>query len=183
MLLCEKSLPQREVSQSKPGGCGCGHTSFQAGPGPKSVHTGHSFCHHLQSRTGLLSSEGEVSTTVAPALMMTKAPGDLLSMCIWDAVWATVQEAVLSAGCIPALIKLASSGNDELRLNAVWALQNLVYQANSDVRKALLEALPWIQAMDLLCDIRSEVQVSAMHVGQTIKSPASSICSAAKEVV
>ena len=70
-----------------------------------------------------------------------------------------VQEAVLAAGCIPALVKLATSAHDELRLNAVWALQNLVYQANSDVRKALLEALSWKQVIDLLCDIRSEIQV------------------------
>ena len=67
---------------------------------------------------------------------------------------------MLAAGCIPALIKLASSPNDELRLNAVWALQNLVYQANSDIRKGLLQALSWKQAMDLLSDMRSEVQVS-----------------------
>ena len=73
-----------------------------------------------------------------------------------------MQEAVLSAGCIPALIKLASSANDELRLNAVWALQNLVYQASSDVRKALLDALSWRHAVELLSDIRSEVQVSGI---------------------
>ena len=72
-----------------------------------------------------------------------------------------VQEAVLAAGCIPALIKLAGSASDELRLNAVWALQNLVYQANSDIRKALLEALSWKHAMDLLSDMRSEVQVGS----------------------
>ncbi len=76
-----------------------------------------------------------------------------------------MQEAVLSAGCIPALIKLASSANDELRLNAVWALQNLVYQASSDVRKALLDALSWRHAVELLSDMRSEVQVSAICAG------------------
>ena len=76
-----------------------------------------------------------------------------------ESLIAAEQEAVLSAGCIPALIKLASSANDELRLNAVWALQNLVYQASTDVRKALLDALSWRHAMELLSDMRSEVQV------------------------
>ena len=80
-----------------------------------------------------------------------------------ESLSAAVQEAVLSAGCIPALIKLASSANDELRLNAVWALQNLVYQASTDVRKALLDALSWRHAIELLSDMRSEVQVSANH--------------------
>ena len=70
-----------------------------------------------------------------------------------------VQEAVLAAGCISALVKLATSAHDELRLNAVWALQNLVYQANSGVRKALLEALSWRQVIDLVCDMRTEIQV------------------------
>lgn len=72
---------------------------------------------------------------------------------------------MLAAGCIPALVKLANSANDELRLNAVWALQNLVYQANSEVRKAMLEALPWKQAVDLLSDMRSEVQVCLLTAG------------------
>ena len=70
-----------------------------------------------------------------------------------------VQEAVLAAGCISALVRLSTSAHDELRLNAVWALQNLVYQANSGVRKALLEALSWRQVIDLVCDMRSEIQV------------------------
>ena len=84
---------------------------------------------------------------------------------------AAVQEAVLSAGCIPALIKLASSANDELRLNAVWALQNLVYQASTDVRKALLAALSWRHATELLSDMRSEVQVSASRAAIPAKKP------------
>lgn len=65
----------------------------------------------------------------------------------------------MAAGCIPMLVRLSSVPNGELRLNAVWALQNLVFTASSDVRKAVLEALSWQHVQALLYDIRLDVQV------------------------
>lgn len=70
-----------------------------------------------------------------------------------------LQDAVLACGCLGALVRLTSSAEGELRLNATWALQNLVYQADADVRSALLRALTWQQALALANDIRSDVQV------------------------
>ena len=68
---------------------------------------------------------------------------------------------MLACGCIPALVELTSSQEGELRLNGVWALQNLVFNAGSDVRRAVLGALPWEQAVALINDIRSDVQVGS----------------------
>ena len=65
----------------------------------------------------------------------------------------------MAAGCIPMLVRLSSSPNGELRLNAVWALQNLVYTASSDVRKAILAAISWQHVQALADDIRSDIQV------------------------
>ena len=70
-----------------------------------------------------------------------------------------MQDAVLACGCLGALVRLTSAPEGELRLNATWALQNLVYQADADVRAALLRALTWQQALALANDIRSDVQV------------------------
>lgn len=72
---------------------------------------------------------------------------------------APLQDAVLAAGCLGALVRLTASAEGELRLNATWALQNLVYQADGDVRAALLDALSWQQALALASDIRPDVQV------------------------
>jgi hypothetical protein len=56
-------------------------------------------------------------------------------------------------------MRLSGSADGELRLNAVWALQNLVYTACSDVRKAVLAALPWPHVVALADDMRPDVQV------------------------
>ncbi len=66
---------------------------------------------------------------------------------------------MLAAGCLGALVRLTGSEEGELRLNATWALQNLVYQADGDVRAALLAALSWRQARALAADARPDVQV------------------------
>ncbi len=69
------------------------------------------------------------------------------------------QEAVLAAGCIGALVALTGSPEGELRLNAVWALQNLVYTASSEVRAAVLASVPWRTVVDLTNDMQTDVQV------------------------
>lgn len=55
---------------------------------------------------------------------------------------------------------LTGSPEGELRLNAVWALQNLVYTASSEVRAAVLAAMPWRNVVDLTNDMQTDVQVS-----------------------
>ena len=37
----------------------------------------------------------------------------------------------MQCGCIPALVRLAGCAAGELRLNAVWALQNLAFQVRA----------------------------------------------------
>jgi hypothetical protein len=73
-----------------------------------------------------------------------------------------VQQAMLSAGCLPALVDLTSSPDAELRLNAVWALQNLVYTASAEVRSAVCSALSWRAVVDLTNDMQTDVQVGAL---------------------
>ncbi len=79
---------------------------------------------------------------------------------------AGAQQAVLSAGCIPALATLAASPDAELRLNAVWALQNLVYTAPAEVRAAVCNALSWRAVVDLTNDMQTEVQVGCFYSGR-----------------
>lgn len=85
---------------------------------------------------------------------------------------------MLACGCIPALVALAGSGEGELRLNGVWALQNLVFNAGSDVRRAVMAALPWAQALALTNDIRSDVQVGSAFVDVIHELQSASPCPA-----
>ena len=54
--------------------------------------------------------------------------------------FSPAKPALLEAGCLPALATLAASPSPALRLNAAWALQNLVYHAPSSLRAAVLAA-------------------------------------------
>lgn len=83
---------------------------------------------------------------------------------------AAAQESVLAAGCVGALVGLTGSPEGELRLNAVWALQNLVYSASSEVRAALLAALPWRAAVDLTNDIHTDVQARPYPANRSISN-------------
>ncbi|CAL8464825.1 g4360 [Coccomyxa elongata] len=78
--------------------------------------------------------------------------------------FSPVKEAVLAAGCIGALVALTGSPEGELRLNAVWALQNLVYTASSEVRAAVLAAVPWRTVVDLTNDMQTDVQERTLNM-------------------
>lgn len=71
------------------------------------------------------------------------------------------QEAVLAAGGLATLVRLASSPAAELRINAAWALQNLMHHASADVRAAVLAALPWERVEALAADADARVQARA----------------------
>ena len=73
----------------------------------------------------------------------------------------TAQEAVLAAGGLATLVRLASSPAAELRINAAWALQNLMHHASADVRAAVLAALPWARVEALAADADPRVQARA----------------------
>lgn len=71
---------------------------------------------------------------------------------------------MLAAGGLATLVRLASSPAAELRINAAWALQNLMHHASADVRGAVLAALPWERVEALAADADARVQArGALH--------------------
>jgi hypothetical protein len=65
---------------------------------------------------------------------------------------------VLSAGGLALLVGLAAAPAAELRMNAAWALQNLLHHASANVRRAVLAALPWECVRALAADADPRVQ-------------------------
>jgi hypothetical protein len=49
----------------------------------------------------------------------------------------------MELGGIEKLVELVRSPDNTLRLNAIWALKNLVYQAESDVKEAVMKVLTY----------------------------------------
>ena len=73
-----------------------------------------------------------------------------------------LQELALQHGCIHLLVEQTHSTDAEMRLSAVWALQNLAYQAGPAVHQSLMDKLPWQHAVALLSDSDRRVQVSQL---------------------
>ena len=75
---------------------------------------------------------------------------------------AALQELALQHGCIHLLVEQTHSTDAEMRLSAVWALQNLAYQAGPAVHQSLMDKLPWQHTAALLSDSDRRVQVSQL---------------------
>ena len=72
---------------------------------------------------------------------------------------------VRGGGCLERLVELSCSMNANLRLHAVWALQNLAYKAPLNVKTALMERLSWDTLRTMFYDADDEVQVSICFLG------------------
>lgn len=49
----------------------------------------------------------------------------------------------MEQGGIEKLVELVNSPDNPLRLNAIWALKNLVYHAESDIKDSVMKALSY----------------------------------------
>jgi len=49
----------------------------------------------------------------------------------------------MELGGIEKLVELVHSPDNTLRLNAIWALKNLVYQAESEIKEAVMKVLTY----------------------------------------
>jgi len=54
-----------------------------------------------------------------------------------------MKKTVLENGGVERLVKLVGSTDSNLRLNSVWALKNLLFQADSDVKGRVMRELGW----------------------------------------
>jgi len=68
----------------------------------------------------------------------------------------------LSHGGINKLAQLTRSPRVELRCNAIWSLRNLVYNAEEDVKREVLEEVGKATWEALLTDTHEEIQVQTM---------------------
>ncbi len=52
-------------------------------------------------------------------------------------------QTIMELGGIEKLVELVHSPDNTLRLNAIWALKNLVYQAESEIKEAVMKVLTY----------------------------------------
>jgi hypothetical protein len=57
--------------------------------------------------------------------------------------FSPMKDDIISKGGITKLVDLLNSQNSTLRLNAIWALKNMLFQTDIDTKKKVITELSW----------------------------------------
>ncbi len=57
--------------------------------------------------------------------------------------FSPMKRIVIERGGVQQLVKLIQSSNLDLRLNAAWALKNMIFQTDLDTKKGVMSHLGW----------------------------------------
>ncbi|THH14939.1 hypothetical protein EW146_g5460 [Bondarzewia mesenterica] len=78
--------------------------------------------------------------------------------------FAALLALFLKEGLVKRLSQLLHSGYAKLRLNALWAVKNLLFKCKSSTKQAVMGELGWAEIKSLLSDPDPGVQEQAFHV-------------------
>ncbi|KAJ3285167.1 Armadillo repeat-containing protein 8 [Borealophlyctis nickersoniae] len=78
--------------------------------------------------------------------------------------FSPMKKTVLDNGGVERLVGLVHSEDPRLRLNAVWALKNLLYQADSEIKERVMRELSWDGLQSLINDEELGIQEQALNL-------------------
>ncbi|CAG8500860.1 8803_t:CDS:10 [Paraglomus occultum] len=99
----------------------------------------------------LLSDESTDVQTIACA-----------TLCNMVLEFAPMKKTVVEMGGIEKFVELLRSSDNALRLNAIWALKNLVCSAESDIKESVMKILTYPTMASLIDDPEIDIQEQAI---------------------
>lgn len=78
--------------------------------------------------------------------------------------FSPMKKTVLESGGVQKLVSLVSSPDTNLRLNSVWALKNLLFQAESEVKEEVMRTLGFDMLKRLINDPEPGIQEQALNL-------------------
>ncbi|KAJ2929905.1 hypothetical protein H1R20_g7191, partial [Candolleomyces eurysporus] len=76
-----------------------------------------------------------------------------------------LREIYLEQGLMPRLVHLLlHSGDSAIRMNALWAIKNLLYKSSTETKRDVMRELGWPRVFELLHDPDLGIQEQAYHV-------------------
>ncbi|CAG8516562.1 7810_t:CDS:10 [Funneliformis mosseae] len=78
--------------------------------------------------------------------------------------FSPMKRMIMELGGIEKLVELVHSLDNTLRLNAIWALKNLVYQAESEIKEAVMKVLTYQTMENLISDQETDIQEQALNL-------------------
>lgn len=116
-------------------------------------------------RTALVDA-GMVSPLLAllsdASLLVQKTACAALCNLVLD--FSPMKEAVLREGGVARLVELVESPEADLRLNALWALKNLLYLAETEIKTATMEKITYERLAALTMDPEPLVQEQTLNL-------------------
>lgn len=82
--------------------------------------------------------------------------------------FSPMRGTVIEQGIVASLARHVSSRNPHLRLNAVWAIKNLVFKAEIKLKRTVMEQLTWDHLARLIDDPDPLIQEQALSVVQNL---------------
>ncbi|CAO3654505.1 unnamed protein product [Mucor hiemalis] len=78
--------------------------------------------------------------------------------------FSPMKKSVIEAGAIARFVEYSRSKDTNLQVNGVWALNNLLYKAGLQAKKAVMDVLTYDALIDLLHEPNPAVQEQALEI-------------------
>lgn len=75
-----------------------------------------------------------------------------------------MKKSVIEAGAIARFVEYSRSNDPTLQLNGVWALNNLLFRADLQAKKAVMDVLTYNALIELLHDSNLAIQEQALEI-------------------
>ncbi|TDL27337.1 ARM repeat-containing protein [Rickenella mellea] len=89
--------------------------------------------------------------------------------------FSPLRSTLINKGLIPRLAELTSSPYHSLKLNALWAVKNLVHKCTPEDENTIMEGIGWERLGTFLYDPNMEIREQALNILCNIASSASDI--------
>ncbi|KAG1178732.1 hypothetical protein G6F70_000240 [Rhizopus microsporus] len=78
--------------------------------------------------------------------------------------FSPMKKSLLEAGAIDKFVQYSKSNDSNLKINGIWAINNLLFKAELDEKKSVMEALSFDSLVDLLHDQNTTIQEQALEI-------------------
>lgn len=78
--------------------------------------------------------------------------------------FSPMKQIIIEKGGVTRLVQLILGGSAALRLNAIWALKNMLYQADLSLKRRVMDELGWNNLSALVDDSNIALQEQALSL-------------------
>jgi hypothetical protein len=82
--------------------------------------------------------------------------------------FSPMKKIVIEKGGVQQLVQLVHSSNQELRLNAAWALKNMLFHTDLETKKSVMQHLGWNTLSSIINDHDVSIQVQALNLWRNL---------------